>query len=170
MKKTIILLAVLLSSVANYSQEAAENKEEITITTYYLIRHAEKKIEEKDPEINNQGIERTKKWLAIFKNISFDAVYSTDYKRTKQTAKPIADANKLAILGYNPKNLYDAGFKYNTAGKTVLIVGHSNTTPSFANKILGKIKYKQIEEKTYGNLYIVTVIGENASSSLLNLE
>ena len=167
MKKTIILLAILFSSISVSSQETKDNKTEIT--TYYLIRHAEKKADKKDPEINNEGIKRTKKWLTIFKEIKFDAVYSTDYKRTKQTAKPIADINGKAILGYNPRELYDPGFKYNTTGKTVLVVGHSNTTPNFVNKILGEEKYKQIDENIYGNLYIVTVIGDKASSSLLNV-
>ena len=66
--------------------------------------------------------------------------------------------------------MYSESFQYNTKGKTVLIVGHSNTTPMFANKILGKQVYKAIDDKNNSNLYIVTVIGDKTSSVLLKID
>ena len=42
-------------------------------------------------------------------------------------------------------------------GQTVLIVGHSNTTPMFVNAIIGEDKYKQIDDNINGNLYIVMI-------------
>jgi 2,3-bisphosphoglycerate-dependent phosphoglycerate mutase len=50
-----------------------------------------------------------------------------------------------------------------------LVVGHSNTTNVFANKVLGLEQYKQINDRNNSNLYIVTVIGEKASSVLLKI-
>ncbi|APG64595.1 phosphoglycerate mutase [Tenacibaculum todarodis] len=165
MKKIILIIAVLFSSIGVFSQEE--------ITTYYLIRHAEKvktDTTDKNPTLNNEGIKRSENWVKILSDVSFDAIYSTDYKRTKQTAKFVADSQKLQILGYDPRNMFDEAFQYNTKGKTILIVGHSNTTPYFANKILGVEKYKQIEETNNGNLYIVTVIGDIKTSTLLKIE
>ncbi|MCH3885082.1 phosphoglycerate mutase family protein [Tenacibaculum aquimarinum] len=164
MKKIILIIAVLFSSFTVFSQDET--------TTYYLIRHAEKvktDTTDKDPTLNNEGIKRSENWVKILSDVSFDAVYSTDYKRTKQTAKFIADSKELPILGYNPRNMFDDAFKYNTKGKTILIVGHSNTTPSFANKILGTEKYPQIDETNNGNLYIITVIGDKKTSTLLKI-
>lgn len=164
MKKIILIIAVLFSSIGVFSQEE--------ITTYYLIRHAEKvktDTTDKDPTLNNEGIKRSENWVKILSDVSFDAVYSTDYKRTKQTAKFIADSQKLQILGYDSGNMFDEAFQYNTKGKTILIVGHSNTTPYFANKILGIEKYPQIDETNNGNLYIVTVIGDKKTSTLLKI-
>ena len=63
--------------------------------------------------------------------------------------------------------LYVDDFKLKTKGKNVLIVGHSNTTPSFANKILGKDLFKQINENNVdsnSNLYIITVTKNGATS------
>ena len=66
---------------------------------------------------------------------------------------------KLPILQYDPRKMYTEDFVTATKGKTVLIVGHSNTTPVFANKILGKEQYK--------NMMIMTM---QASILLLWLE
>jgi broad specificity phosphatase PhoE len=143
------------------------------VTTYYLIRHAEKDrsvLNNQDPELTKIGLQRAKKWASVFKNIKFDKIYSTNFKRTFQTAKPTAIHNNLPIEFYNPLKLYDTEFKKETKGKTVLIVGHSNTTPFFVNKILGTDKYPEIKDTINSNLYIVTVTKETKTATLLNID
>ncbi len=77
-----------------------------------------------------------------------DAVYSTNYNRTIQTATPTSKIKKLRLQSYNPNKMYDSVFQSETQGKTILVVGHSNTTPVFVNKILGEKKYKnKVKEK-----------------------
>jgi phosphohistidine phosphatase SixA len=97
-------------------------------------------------------------------------VYTTDYNRTKQTAQPTAIKNGLRLYMYNPRKMYDEGFKYNTKGENVLIVGHSNTTDAFANKILGKKKFGKIDDNNNSNLYIVTVTKGGATGVLLKID
>ena len=65
--------------------------------------------------------------------------------------------------------MYSESFQDQTHGKTVLIVGHSNTTNVFANKILGIDKYNQINDDNNSNLYIVTIIDEKMTSILLKI-
>lgn len=161
MKKLILTFLFFFVTLISYSQE---------ITTYYFIRHAEKlRIDktDKNPNLNYKGYKRAEAWKDIFSNITFDAIYSTDYNRTKLTAKPTADRNNLPILLYNPKAMYSEAFKNNTKGKTVLVVGHSNTTNVFINKILGVEKYHEINDNNNSNLYIVTVSSDGKSSSVL---
>lgn len=163
MKKSLFILAFALFSLASYAQE---------VTTYYFIRHAEKQRTDKtnrNPDLNYKGVQRAERWKEVFSNVKFDAIYSTDYNRTKQTAKPTADSKKLPVLLYNPRKMYSEGFQNNTKGKTVLVVGHSNTTNAFANKVLGENKYPQIDDRNNANLYIVTVIDGKASSVLLKI-
>ena len=163
MKKLLLILAFVFCSVLTYAQE---------VTTYYFIRHAEKQRLDKtnrNPDLNYAGVKRAESWKVVFSNVKFDAVYSTDYNRTKLTAKPTADAKGLPILLYNPRKMYTESFQYNTKGKTVLVVGHSNTTNAFVNKILGEEKYPQIDDKNNSNLYIVTVTDGKASSVLLKI-
>ena len=142
-------------------------------TTYYLIRHAEKDRTDKtnrNPNLNEKGIERAKKWATYFSNIDLDAVYSTNYNRTMQTAKPTADSKNLAIINYNPRQLYDSIFQQNTKGKTVLVVGHSNTTPVFANKILGEKKYEWMKDDDNSSLFIVTISNDKIKSTIEIIE
>jgi len=66
--------------------------------------------------------------------------------------------------------MYTEDFVTATKGKTVLIVGHSNTTPVFANKILGKEQYKNMDDHDNASLYIVTVVGTKRTSRIEVLE
>ncbi len=164
MKRLFFILAFVFCSVAMYAQE---------VTTYYFIRHAEKlRVDKTDrnPRLNQDGVKRAEAWKEVFSNVKFDAVYSTDYNRTKLTAKPTADSQELPILLYNPREMYSESFQNNTKGKTVLVVGHSNTTNVFANKVLGEKKYPQINDNNNSNLYIVTVVDGKASSVLLKID
>jgi len=51
-------------------------------------------------------------------------------------------------------------------GKSVLIVGHSNTLPNHVNKLLNENKYAEIDESEFGTLYIVTVKGDIVTHSV----
>jgi broad specificity phosphatase PhoE len=163
MKKNILVICFFLISILSHSQE---------ITTYYFIRHAEKlRVDktERNPNLNLKGFKRAEAWKEVFSNISFDAIYSTDYTRTKLTAKPTADSKNLPILIYNPRDMYSKAFQNQTKGKTILVVGHSNTTNVFANKVIGFDKYQGIKDNNNSNLYIVTLTDKKASSVLLKI-
>jgi broad specificity phosphatase PhoE len=163
MKKNILVICFFLISILSHSQE---------ITTYYFIRHAEKlRVDktERNPNLNLKGFKRAEAWKEVFSNISFDAIYSTDYTRTKLTAKPTADSKNLPILIYNPRDMYSKAFQNQTKGKTILVVGHSNTTNVFANKVIGFDKYQEIKDDNNSNLYIVTLTDKKASSVLLKI-
>jgi len=147
-----------------------EKKVEETTTTYYLIRHAEKDRSDKtnrNPHLTEAGLKRANNWANALKNVKFDMVYSTDYNRTKETAMPTAKSNNVEVTLYDPRNLYSEEFKKATKGKTVLVVGHSNTTPMFTNTILDHKKYDDIADDNNANLYIVTVTKNSKSSTVL---
>ncbi len=126
-------------------------------TTIYLIRHAEKVDNSEDPVLSEAGIKRANHWNEIFESVNFDAVYSTNYSRTLQTVTPIANKNKVIVKVYNPKNIDIEKIKKDHFGQTILIVGHSNTTPEIVNKLINQTVYTTIDDKTFGNLYIVTI-------------
>jgi broad specificity phosphatase PhoE len=168
MNKIVLLIFTIFCTLNIQAQEAATET-----TTYYLIRHAEKvrtNSNNKNPNLKEKGVERAIKWSETFKHIDFDYIFSTDYKRTIQTALPTAKSKNLEIQFYNPNVLFDDEFKTLTAGKTVLIVGHSNTTPQLANKILEVEKYPEMDDRNNANLYIITISENNKSAILLNIE
>jgi phosphohistidine phosphatase SixA len=136
-------------------------------TTIYFIRHAEKVDSSKNPDLSSVGLERAAHWGKIFSETTFDAIYSTDFKRTQQTAAPTAENKKLDITLYDAKSLDFDKFKTDNLGKTILVVGHSNTTPDFVNKLINQNVYAAIEDTTFGNLYIVTLNGDLVTHLLL---
>ena len=157
-----------MGAFASFAQEKDEE-----VTTYYLIRHAEKDRTDKsnrNPFLTIKGNERAKLWAKVLSDANINMVYTTNYNRTKQTAQPTAKKNGLRLYMYNPRKMYDEGFKYNTKGKNVLIVGHSNTTNAFANKILGEEKFGKIDDSNNSNLYIVTVTKDSATGVLLKID
>jgi 2,3-bisphosphoglycerate-dependent phosphoglycerate mutase len=165
MKKFLVLFFFAISLLNSCISEET--------TTYYLVRHAEKDRTDKtnrNPDLNPDGLKRAENWAAYFKNIDLDAVYSTKYNRTMQTAKPTAESKNLGILNYNPNKMYDSIFKKTTHGKTVLVVGHSNTTPVFVNKILGEVKYENMLDNDNASLYIVTITGDKKTSLIKKVE
>lgn len=157
MKKWLLLLILILTS-SLYAQEVT--------TTYFLIRHAEKADQSKDTNLSEKGYQRAEKWDQHLQNIPFDAVYATVYKRTQQTGQPVATRNNKEIIIYDHKNVDITTFKKETLGKTVLIVGHSNSIPDFVNALIGKSKYREIDESVFGNLYMVVLKGTTVSDYL----
>lgn len=169
MKHLFVLILVLFTVLPTFSQEDNSNTKTET-TTYYFIRHAEKDRSDKtnkNPHLTEVGKTRAQHWNAILSHVTFDAIYSTNYNRTKETAQPTATKNNLEVTIYNPRNLNDKVFIEETKGKTVLIVGHSNTTPMFVNAVIGTKKHKQIDDNNNSNLYIVTIMNDKISDQVL---
>lgn len=142
-------------------------------TTYYLIRHAEKdrtNPDDEDPNLDADGIKRAQNWAEIFSELEIDIIYASNYKRTQQTATPIAESKGLPVNSYDPHNVYETDFFEITKGLNVLVVGHSNTVPVFANHVLQEQRYKNIPDSIDGRLYVVTKSGDMVDSFILNLE
>lgn len=170
-KKVLLIFAFFC--MLNLQAQEAETETETETTTYYLIRHAEKNRlnpSNENPNLKEKGVDRAINWSKTFKHINFDYIFSTNYNRTIQTALPTAKSKDLEIQFYNPNDLYNEDFKALTTGKKVLIVGHSNTTPQFVNKILGQEKYPEMDDRNNADLYIITISENNKSDILLNIE
>lgn len=123
-------------------------------TLVYLVRHAEKVDASRDADLSPKGLERANALKSFFEKIQIDAVYASQYIRTQKTVKPVADARGLAV------NVVDAG-KPNelvskvmaSAGKTILIAGHSNTTPKLIELLGGPVV--EIPDDVYQNLFLL---------------
>ena len=159
--KTIVLLLAVLTLVAACKESGKINvAEKENTSVYYFIRHAEKDRSDstnKNPSLTIQGLERANKWALFFKDKNIAAVYSTNYKRTQQTALPIAKEQNLKIISYNAKEFISEKFITNNKGKNIVIVGHSNTTPELVNSLLGEKKYEDIADSENNNVFIVTL-------------
>ena len=104
-----------------------------------------------------------------FNNLGIDHVYSTDYKRTMQTALPFANSNELKINIYSPSKINYEDFLVTTTGNKVLIVGHSDTTPTFANELIKENVYPQMDDSNNSNLYIVSICGDEINHEVIKI-
>ena len=164
MKKFVAFSFFLLFSCNNINQDC---------NNYYLIRHAEKvrvDPENKDPELNEAGQKRAVVWQEYFADLEINKVYSTNYNRTLQTVLPFSNSSELEINIYSPSSINYEGFLETTSGDNVLIVGHSNTIPSFVNGLIQEEIYPDIEDSNNSNLYVVSKCGAEINHELIKIE
>jgi phosphohistidine phosphatase SixA len=130
------------------------------VTTVILVRHAEKKVEPNnpDPDLSPPGEARAQFLVRMFENAGVNAVFATQYKRTQQTVKPLADQLGIPVSIVDSKQTPEVVNKILTEhrGQTVLIAGHNNTVPEIIGA-LGGGSFPVIPESEYDNMFIVTV-------------
>ena len=154
MKKIIILFICFIFTFSLNAQ----SHDDTTCTSIYLIRHAEKDRTDSNnsnPHLNSLGEERSLRWKTFFKNIEFDEFYSTNYHRTIETIKPISNGREIVI--YNPSTINYKDFILKNKSKTILVVGHSNTIPKFANNLINDKIYQNISDTNNSNLYVINI-------------
>jgi broad specificity phosphatase PhoE len=164
MKKYFSILVLLFIFQLAYGQDNES-------TRIYIIRHAEKEKDgSNDPMLTAKGEKRALYWAEVFKNIDFDAVYSTKTLRTTATALPSAIQSGIQITPYETNNINLFSLIEKHKGKSILIVGHSNTIPTLVNTLIGKESFSEIERFNNSNLYIVDAFGTDYNASLLFIE
>ena len=125
----------------------------------FVVRHAERSDNDPgDPDLSAAGQERAALLASLLAEAGLTTIYATPWKRTQQTAAPLA-----AALGI-PVRIYDASDSTAMAGLTrdilggrerVLLVGHSNTVPSTVDR-LGGAGGGPIAENEYDRMYVLT--------------
>ena len=161
MKKLFILFLFFTFDLS--SQDCSE---------FFFIRHAEKDRTDplnKNPHLNENGKERSLLWNEYFKNNKIDAIYSTNYNRTIETILPISISKGIKPIIYSPSNINYDSFLKKVKGKTILVVGHSNTIPSFVNGLIEEDYYEQINDTVNSNLYIVKKCPEEINHNVIQI-
>lgn len=133
-------------------------------TTVIFVRHAEKAAEPADdPGLSPAGERRVAELTRQLKDADviagIDAVYSTPYRRTEETARPIAEALGLPVHSYDAADT-EAIMEHivrEHKGKIILVVGHSNTLPALMGNMGASKRVPPIAENEYDNIYIVSI-------------
>lgn len=132
----------------------------------YLVRHAEKATDDpRDPSLDDAGERRALALAQSLRHAGIAAVYATQYRRTQDTAAPLAAAAGVAV-SVRPATgevaadarAFAAELRARHGGEAVLVVGHSNTVPPIANALLGGAgEVAAMGEEEYDRLLLVTV-------------
>ena len=145
-------------------------------TTYILLRHAEKDTSAAgsttmtaDPPLAPKGELRAQNLLKVLEAYQPDVIYSTNYNRTRSTATPLSKKFNKEIQLYDPKALSAfAEQLLHMQGKTIVVVGHSNTTPVLVNLLLKENgKYPNLDDSDYSHLWIVTITDGKAVAKMV---
>jgi 2,3-bisphosphoglycerate-dependent phosphoglycerate mutase len=128
-------------------------------TTIIMLRHAEKSsVPVNDPALSVDGMSRANELSQLFSTIKVDRIYSTPFKRTRQTVTPLALSKSIDVVEY-PASMTAAQLKQKilaeNTGKVVVVVGHSNTIPDLNMALSGEAA--SITETDFDNIYVVTV-------------
>ena len=157
--KNILFIFIALSFFScDPSKELTKAGDTPEMTTIILVRHAEKE-GGRNPALTSAGKERANLLAEMLSKMQVNAVYSSDFLRTKQTAEPTADLAGLEIKSYdhNELSMFANLVKKRHQGETVLVVGHSNTTPELASHLDPNNDYERFSELDYGNLLIINI-------------
>lgn len=139
-------------------------------TTVIFVRHAEKQdVRGSDPALTPEGEARAKNLARLLNSAGIKAVYSSQFVRTKATARPTAEAAGLTTSvipvesdGMDRRKLSANSIQgvvdgiYAHEGQAVLVVGHTNTIGPMITALGGQ-SIAEIPESDYGNIFIVTV-------------
>ena len=94
----------------------------------------------------------------MLRDSKISVIYTTEFKRTQQTAAPLAKALGLTVTTLPAENQAALVGKLRTSTATSLVVGHSNTILDII-KALGITEPVNIPDSDYDNLFVV-VLGE----------
>lgn len=139
-------------------------------TVVILVRHAEKAAAPADdPPLTEAGTARANALAASLANAHLDGVITTQLRRTRDTAEPtlrsLGTARTLVVPTATDVAAHAAAvataIRREFSGKTVLVVGHSNTVMRII-EALGGPKLPDLCDSQYSGLYTLVLDGASA--------
>jgi phosphohistidine phosphatase SixA len=163
----LLAFALLLASLLSVPSSTAEPP--FKVSTVFFVRHAEKHISPPDdPVLTTSGKTRAKNLARILNKAGIKAILTSQFARTKETARPLAEAIGVVPTTVSvepdpsdPNKVSAESIKKYVdriglhSGESVLVVGHTNTIPQIIG-VLGGDTLPTISEAEFDKLFIVT--------------
>lgn len=131
-----------------------------------LVRHAEKADDDpRDPDLTAEGRARAAALAALLADAGVTRILSSDYRRTRETARPLAEHIGLDVELYDARDLEGLAAELRRATGVVVVVGHSNTTPELA-RLLGAGDTPSMPDEEYDRLIVLALDGDGAPRTL----
>ncbi len=145
MGRWVVAAAVLLATASPARAQKA----------VFLVRHAEKVDESRDPLLSAAGKARARALARHLRTAGVRAIYVTQYQRTSLTAAPLAAAAGLTpvILPADERQQLVDRIRRDHANDVVLVVGHSDTVPEVL-RLMGHPDAVTIAAPEHDNLFV----------------
>jgi len=147
--------------------------------TVIAVRHAEKATDDpRDPSLTEEGHERARSLARLLSHAGVTHLFSTPYRRTRDTLAPLVKSTGLSLIEYSARDLpsFVEQLSLLPAGSVAVVAGHSNTTPSLVLGLGGDIADLEtvrgrpsLDEAQYDRLFVTTVPGKVTPSTTLEL-
>jgi phosphohistidine phosphatase SixA len=120
-----------------------------------IVRHAEKATNGgTDPELSSAGRARADALAPILKDSGITAIFTTEFKRTRETAGPTATSVHVTPTVVAAKDTAGLVAKLHPLSGNALVVAHGDTIPNIV-KALGINVPVNIPDEDYSELLIV---------------
>jgi broad specificity phosphatase PhoE len=157
----MVVVCALVMSGTTMAQSGSARRD--VSATIFLVRHAERAdtsagkpaVAGSDPSLSDAGHSRARSLATMLRDAGIRAVFVTEYKRTQETAAPLAAAIGVTPIVMTSKDLEGLLAKLEGATGNVLVVGHSNSVPEVI-KGLGVTTPVTIADTEFDHLFIVT--------------
>jgi broad specificity phosphatase PhoE len=160
-RRAFILLAalVLLGPLAVAAQQPS--------VVVFVVRHAERAEDgTNDPPISEIGQERARLVAGMLAEARLTHIHTTDFKRTRSTVEPTAQATGLTPRLYDPQDLQGFADRLRATPGRHLVVGHSNTNTGLVEALQGN-PGAPIGEMEYDRGYVVVVLPAGDTGSAI---
>jgi len=157
----VLALLVCMTTVAGHGKAGDHHK-------IYLVRHAEKLLDDgDDPGLTDAGKQRSAQMARWLDDKGIADIWSSDYRRSRDTAAPLAAELGQELKLYDPQDLSALARSLRDNRHNALVVGHSNTTPDLA-RLLCICFVGDMDDTDYDQLIVISVSGENTRMDVLS--
>ncbi len=148
-RRTLIAWLVVFVLGASIAPAAAQQ-------VVFLVRHAERQDNSSDSPLSADGRARAAKLADLLRDAGITKIYVTQFKRTAETAKPLADRLKLPMERVTAADTGALVARVRAAAATdrILVVAHGDTLPVLL-KELGYPEPVTIGDKEFDSLFVL---------------
>jgi 2,3-bisphosphoglycerate-dependent phosphoglycerate mutase len=135
-------------------------------TTVIFVRYADVNVDTGDnanPGLNPAGQIRAEELVRVVGDIdviaSVDAIFATQFRKTQETAEPLAKSLQMPVQvidAENVRGLTDLILQ-EYKGKIVLVITNRKALPQLIQRFHGSKNLPEIEDDEFDNLYIVSI-------------
>lgn len=100
--------------------------------TFILVRHAERAGQDSDSELSEAGHKRASLLAEVLRDINPGFIFTSEFRRTKQTAAPLAKTKGLVPVAVATTPALIGRLKALAPGSVAIVINHSNTVPEIA--------------------------------------
>jgi len=133
--------------------------------SYFVMRHLHTPQGERDPDLTAEGRAAAGRLAQLFTRERPAAIYVSSWKRSQQTAAPLAARLGLTPIVYDPADTPGLIARVRAGPFPALIVGHSNTVPDIVQQ-LGGTRPGDLSHPDFGDLWRIAADGTTIRSRI----